>query len=265
MKKIFLLVLAIGLFPSCSKNDPIKEQQEKSCKVISYTFLSDETNQGFYDETTTNFTYDSKNRFSKIEKKKGTSIEIGRFTYDNNTIKYQDRFTEVTYTLNNKNLIIRSDYQYLLNGEKGVNEYSYNSSDQLQSITYISSNSNDENDMQLTYENGNLIKLVENNYNSIFNHRYSKTLNFTFTNDKAPLYNSEYLKLFGADQNENLLYSQGYFGIPSKNMVRSIKSKNSGSDTLETSYLESKADNSGNIIEILPNKSDVYKYSYQCD
>ncbi len=265
MKKKFLLVLAIGLFTSCSKNDPTEDQQDKSCKVISYSFLSDETNQGFYDEAITSFTYDSKNRFSKVEKKKGTSREIGRFIYEDNTIKYQDSYTDATYTLNSKNLIVRSDYKYLMNGEKGAYEYSYNTSNQLQSIIYISSNSNEENDMQLTYENGNLVKVVENNYDKIFNQRYSKTLNFTFTNDKAPLYNSEYLKLFGTDQNENLLYSQGYFGVPSKNMVRSVKTSASGSDIVETYYLESTVDNQGNVTEIVPNKSDIYKYNYQCE
>gem|GEM_PF-4516679 len=111
MKKIFLILLAVSVFTSCSKSDSIDEQppQDKSCKIQSFTHLLDETNKGSYDEYVSTFYYDSQNRFSKIENKYKNRIEFGRFIYEANTIKYSEDDLEITYTLNTKGLIVRSD------------------------------------------------------------------------------------------------------------------------------------------------------------
>lgn len=266
MKKIFLLLLSVGVLVSCSKNDPTEEQSEgKNCKILSFTRLSDELNEGTYDEFISTFYYDSQNRFSKIENKYKNRIEFGRFTYEGNTIKYSEDDLDVIYTLNSKGQIVNSRTKSRYNTAETQVNYTYNSLNQL--ISTSSGDSKNHSEKEFIYENGNLIKI-----NSKFSISYGPepwtntwTTTFTFTNYKAPLYNSTYLELFGStDGSENLLYSQGYFGTTSKNMVASAKTVYN-SDDISTSYFESRADNNGNIIEVIPNSSDIFKYNYLCD
>lgn len=251
--------MAVSVFTSCSKSDSIDEQppQDKSCKIQSFTHLLDEINKGSYDEYVSTFYYDSQNRFSKIENKYKNRIEFGRFIYEANTIKYSEDDLEITYTLNTKGLIVRSDSRSPYNtGGIQVN-YTYNSSNQLVAINSVDSGYKIER--ELIYENGNLVKV---NWKSSW---ATWTEAFTFTNDKAPLYNSAYLNLFGStDGSENLLYSQGHFGVTSKNMVKSLTTSGENNPT-KTIYYESSVDQKGNIIEVIPSNTEIYRYNYQCN
>ena len=275
MKKIFFLLLTVSVFASCSKNNPTDEEhpQNKNCKTLSFVQLLGEGTQGSYDEWISTFYYDSQNRVSKIEKKYKNTIKFGRFIYEGNTIKYSEDGLDVIYTLNNKGLIINTLRKNPYNTNEPQVNYSYNSSNQLALIT-----SEDDNyfygpikiTRELIYENGNLVKIMGKT--SLLHE--PKTLigtfteTFTFTKFNAPLYNSAYLELFenasSVDDSENLLYSLGYFGITSKNMVKSMTPPINNTDN-KTRYYDSKADQNGNVIEVIPNSSDIYKYNYQCE
>lgn len=275
MKKISFLLLIVSVSVSCSKNNPTDEEhpQNKNCKTLSFVQLIGEGPQGTYYEETSTFYYDSQNRVSKIEKKYKNTIKFGRFTYESNTIKYSEDDLDVIYTLNNKGLIINTLRKNPYNTNEPQVNYSYNSSNQLALIT-----SEDDNyfygptktTRELIYENGNLVKIVGTT--SLLNEpktlKGTFTETFSFTKFKAPIYNSAYLELFenasSVDDSENLLYSLGYFGITSKNMVESMTPPINNTDN-KTRYYDAKADQNGNVIEVIPNSSDIYKYNYQCE
>jgi|GEM_PF-2095465 len=245
MKKIFYSFLGFILFVSCSKDDsPDDPTVNGSCTVTSINNLYDEVLKIKYDKNRRIVEYSSgANRtytysYSKTQIAVLENHQTQVYDYDTKTYHPVTRQTNYEYTLDDQNRVVKRTFKTDYN-EIATYKYKYSAEGLLLAIT------GDDGKIytQINYNNGNISGLDHPIFSETYNVESGASKSYVpFSNLIIDFFSDN------ADEQDYILYEQGFFGKLPKNRINKISgSSKSGTLTQTFTYKE---DSKGNVTDI---------------
>lgn len=244
MKKIFYSLLGLTLLISCSKDDnPTNPTVNGSCTVTSINSLRNEVLKIEYGGD------------GKITKYSSGSNRNYSYTYSKTQIKVLEKYQSEVYdwdTKTTKVVSVENPYEYTLDDQNRIMKRT--SMDANRIITYKYKYSADGLLLAITGDDGKIYSQIEYNNGNIsgLNHPiFSET--YVVESDPSKSYmpfSNLIMDLFSdnADEQDNILYEQGFFGKLPKNRIVKIEDDYRDGHTVETMIY--KEDSKGNVITI---------------
>ncbi|MGJ1194023.1 DUF4595 domain-containing protein [Sphingobacterium siyangense] len=244
MKNIFYSLLGLTLLFSCSKDDsPSNPTVNGSCTVNSINSLYNEVLKIEYGGD------------GKIAKYSSGSNRNYSYTYSKTQIKVLEKYQSEVYdwdTKTSKVVSVENPYEYTLDDQNRIMKRT--SMDANRIITYKYKYSADGLLLAITGDDGKIYSQIEYNNGNIsgLNHPiFSET--YVVESDPSKSYmpfSNLIMGLFSdnADEQDYILYEQGFFGkLPKKRINKISGSSKSGTLTQTFTYKE---DSKGNVTDI---------------